>query len=221
MSDFVDRNDQNFLAQTQRAYNVIGPVPVEYGQTMASMTQFQDDRDTYNNAVIAHVAAKDAAKSATAAKDAARAVMEASYRDLNRVAQATAGVTDAMLADAGLPVHAATRTPGGQPTLRPELQVDVNGQEHNITVINPESLKAVRPADARMIELYRAVVAPGVTLPSSISQMTLAGAFTTSRITLQYEGDDIGKTVVYIARYLGAKNQQGPAGTTSTASIAA
>jgi hypothetical protein len=51
--------------------------------------------------------------------------------------------------------------------------------------------------------------------------MTMVGTFFTSRIALQYTSGDIGKTVVYLARYVGTNNAQGPAGSISAASIAA
>ncbi|MEZ0268290.1 MAG: hypothetical protein ACAI43_26485, partial [Phycisphaerae bacterium] len=72
-----------------------------------------------------------------------------------------------------------------------------------------------------MTELYRAVVTPGQPLPSGVDDMTLIGTYTASRVTLQYASADIGKTIVYLARYVGARNQQGPAGTTTAASVAA
>ena len=56
---------------------------------------------------------------------------------------------------------------------------------------------------------------------AGIDDMTLIGTYTSSRVTLQYSSAEIGKTIVYLARYVGARNQLGPAGTTTAASVAA
>lgn len=221
MADFVESTDQGLRSQAQVVSNTIGASPTLYGQTAATMLAFDSLRGGFDTSLDNHVIAQQEAEAKTLAKDADRALLVAALREINAVAQAKPGLSDAELAAANLPVHDTQRTPGTAPTQRPELQVAVNGQEHRLTVINPDTLRAARPAEARLIELYRAVVPAGGPLPTSIDQMTLAGAFTASRVTLQYDGGEIGKTVAYIARYVGARQQFGPAGTLAAASVAA
>ncbi len=221
MSDFVKSNDAEFAGQLTIANTVVGGNPTNYGSSAGTMTAFQSLMDAFKNAKEAQDAAIEAAKGATDFKDAARAEAEAAYRELNRVAQAFPDITDDLLATAGLPVHETNRSALDVPGIRPELRVVTLGQEHNLAVINPDNGKANRPSGARGIELFRAMVSPGEPLPSGIDQMTMVGTFFTSRIALQYTSTDIGKTVVYLARYVGTNNAQGPAGSISAASIAA
>jgi hypothetical protein len=224
MADFVKTSDQDFRAQASLVYTVVTGSPTTYGQTAGTMITFSDLLDDFTTSLADHVAAQEEARAKTQVKDAARALLEAAYRDVNRVAQVQSGITDGQLAAAGLPVHDSTRTPGSAPTQRAEVQVVVNGQEHGITVVAPTNRKAARPPEARFTELYRVLVAAGQPLPSGIDQMELVGVYTASRFSLQYDSDDIGKTVVYAARYVGSKNQPGPAGATGAtvaASVAA
>ncbi len=221
MGDFVKTNDQEFRAQAALANTVISLNPTDYGQTSSSVIVLQDKLDNFTNDKAEQVAALEAAKSATDDKDASRADLEATFREFNRVAQAVPGITDGQLAAAGLPVHESNRSALDVANVRPEIRVVTLGQEHNIAVINPDNGKANRPTGVRGIELFRAMVSPGEPLPSGIDQMTMVGTFFTSRIALQYTSGDIGKTVVYLARYVGTNNAQGPAGSISAASIAA
>lgn len=221
MGDFIKRNDQEFRAQAALTSAVVSAAATNYGQTALTMTAFDNLAGIFANALDEHVAAQEAARAKTQAKDDARAALVAALRSLNAVAQSKVGMTDELLAAAGLPVHDSTRTPGAAPTERPECRVVVVGQEHQVTVVDLDTLRPTRPADARLIEIYRATVAAGAPLPSGIDQMTLVASGTASRYRFQYDSGDIGKTIVYAARYVGAKNQAGPAGTTTAASVAA
>jgi hypothetical protein len=221
MGDFIKRNDQELRAQAALAWAVVSALPAAYGQSATTMGDFDTLLTQFTASLEDHVAAQETARAKTQAKADARAALVAALRSLNAVAQAKVGVSDAQLAAAGLPVHDTTRTPGPAPTERPECRVVVVGQEHWVTVVNADTLRPTRPADARLVEVYRAAVTPGQPLPSGIDQMTLVATGTASRYRFQFDSADIGKTIVYLARYVGAKGQPGPAGTTTAASVAA
>jgi hypothetical protein len=187
------------------------------GQVTAAGAALIDYQDGLNAAATA----KAGAKAAVDGKDQARDLSEVLVRAQVREIQAHPGITDAQRMALGITVPDHTRTPSAPPTERADVNVVTVGQEHRLTVLDQSNNRAKRPDDARGIELYRAVAAAGAPIPSSIDDMTLVGVFSTSRFSLFYEGDQIGKTVAYIARYVGTKNQPGPVGTLATATIAA
>src|SRR6185436_9227732 len=75
----------------------------------------------YATALTAHVAAKNAAESATENKDEVRETGEDFVRTIVRMLQANPDVTDAQRESLGIPVHDSVRTPIAAPTVQPVL----------------------------------------------------------------------------------------------------
>lgn len=65
----------------------------------------------YGNSYSTMVTAHDAARAATQTKDTSKAALIANFRAFARRAQANPNVSDALIAQLGLPVHDTTRTP--------------------------------------------------------------------------------------------------------------
>jgi hypothetical protein len=219
--DWIKRKEREKAAQMALYHAVVAAAPASYKQVAADQTAFGSGLAYFVSTLDEVDAAREMLRSKVEAKDLAEAAITDLFRSQVGKIQADNTITPAAKGAAGIPIHDETRTPGGTPEQRPEVQVNVVGQVHHITIVDSVNRKATRPPEARTIALYRAVLAAGAPLPLGIDGMELLGQFTASRLSLTYAGAEIGRTVVYAARYVGARNQLGPAGTVTAASVAA
>jgi hypothetical protein len=222
VADFVKANDQELRAQLALFNTVVGAGPVPYGLTPAIMLIMDNLAGVFSGALDDHVAAQELAKSRTESKQLAREAAVAEFRTLVAQIQANPNVTDAQRSAAGIPIRDDSRTPAGIPDSRPVIDVaEVEGGRHVLRMTDSATNKRTRPTGAAKLVLYRKVVATGTPAPADLAEMEQVNAYTTSKVILNYDGSENGKTVYYGACYANVKNESGPVSTIVAATIAA
>src|ERR1043165_3582071 len=122
-SDWIKPNVQQFLTQVQNTVNAVTPVLASYGLVAGDLTPISSELSGLAFLISDQEAKADAAKAATEAGDAKRALIEGRYRTLNNKVQANPAVTPALKQAAGFPVK-EERSPVPPPSEPPVVLIE-------------------------------------------------------------------------------------------------
>ncbi len=211
-SDWVKRRDDDLAGQATAMHAAIASAAVAYGSTAAEMTQMQTLVQTF----VDNLALLDDPSTRTEVvrqeKDTAKAALVAFMRSLGRRIQANPAVTAAMKVAATLPVHQTEPTPTPVPGTRATLKV-VKVAGSNIVVLVTDELtptRRARPAGYAGYELFSWVVSGTEMPPADLEKWRYEGQSTRAEATIGYNAEDVGKTVIIVARWFNRKGQVGP-----------
>ncbi|MEZ6125726.1 MAG: hypothetical protein R3C49_21480 [Planctomycetaceae bacterium] len=167
-----------------------------------------------------HLAAQDAAKTATAEKDAALSGLSDELASIARLVKGNDLVTNAMLERLGLAARSTGRTPVPVPTGYPLADVmNTACLEHTLMIINPDSkTRRAKPAGAVGCEIYVAVSAA---VPSREADYRFVALATRSTEVITFEDGQGGQPAHYRLRWVNTKGEAGPLSPVFSATIPA
>ena len=208
-SSFIPPRDAEFNAFANNFAAAVEAKPESYGLTAADAALLKTEIETWDSSYAGMIQKRDQAKSATEAKDAARTKVEALIRTYSKQIQADPDVGNTEKLDAGLPIHSNTRSPKPSPTTAPYAVIEsTNVREHTIRMTDPsQPTRRSRPDNVKAIEILCFI---GEEHPSNINQFHTIGLSSRMKFTHAFPMDDAGKTVWYLFRYVGTRNEFGP-----------
>jgi hypothetical protein len=223
MAGYLPNNDVQFGTWMDTFFAYLEPNVAKLGLTMADVDHVKDEHDTYDFDLNAHIAAQSAARTATAAKDISRGIVEENIRALVNRIQAAPGTSDADREALGITVRGregfaeAGLNPADD---RPLATIDISSRlKHVFKVQNQTAagVKSGRPAGTLGAEIWRKVG----TTPATAEELTLVGIATRSQYVIEYPLEDGGKQAHYMLRWVNAKGETGSWSDTESATIAA
>lgn len=183
--------------------------PAQYGITANDATALTAGQKAWEAAYPAHIAAQQAALSATQTKDEARANFETALRVAAQKVHVTARFDNSLRAAVGLPPREGTRTAVGTPATRPVGRLEAVGPLtltlHFTDELTPTQL--ARPRGMRGCEIFVFIGDAAPTDPAGYTFLTLD---TRTPYTHQHQPADVGKTATYLLRWQNTKGQTGP-----------
>lgn len=223
MADYLPNSDSSLGTWMDTFFAYLEPNVAKFGLVLADVTPAKDKQGTYDFDLNAHVAAQSAARTATAAKDISRTIVEDDIRALVNRIQAAPGTTDADREALGITVRGASGfaeadlNPADD---RPLATIDISSRlKHVFKVQNQTStgVKSGRPAGTLGAEIWRTV---GPT-PATEDDLSLVGIATRSQYVIEYPFEDGGKQAHYMLRWVTSKGETGSWSETESATIAA
>jgi hypothetical protein len=218
MADFLPDNDAELVAWTTNFVTYANANLAALGLVAGDLAPITTNQTTFNTTFNANIAAQNAAKNAAAAKDTARANLETVLRTLVRKIQANAAVTNAQRQSLGISLRGTARTPVGAPTSHPVLAVDTSQRlRHTVAFVDSATpTSKAKPDGVLGCEIW---VKIGGAPPTDPSELSFLGLDTRTPYTVEYSGDDAGKTAHYMARWTNTRAEQGPWSETASATI--
>jgi len=215
-TSFAQMSDAELLSVTQQMITVIGAAPALYHTTAALVTALTTERTTFQNAVTAKAAADSAAQGATTLKNDTRLLLENLARLLRNTAKA-GGTLDSDMQSAAIPVGGA---PVGDPADKPVVLVNTSNRLHHTLTwtdsATPNSKK--RPHNALGVEIWSKIDGPP---PTDESECSFIAMDTASPYVVEYTGDEGGKMIHYLVRWLMKDGSRGTFGDTASATVPA
>lgn len=174
----------------------------------------------YNVKFAAQLAAQDAAKAATVAKDEAQAALLAELSSVTRLIKGNDEVSNTSLERLGLQPRSTHRTPVQRPTEFPLLEVtDSACLQQTLAIINPESrTRRGKPAGVIGCEIYVSVAS---TAPSREADYRLVAVATRGSEVVTFADKDGGQPAHYRARWINSRGETGPFSPVFSATIPA
>ncbi len=221
--DYLPRSDGEFDAWQVNFLAYAATHRVELGLGLLDVAPAVDAGEQWHADYLEHVAAQQAARSATQSKNASRRALVALVRPLVAKIQASAAVEDAERAALGITVPDRTRTPIGSPTSRPLVKVDFSKRlSHRIAFADEKTpLHRARPRGMMGVEVWVKVTALGEAQPAGPADLSFLMLATRSPAVAEYGGADAGKTAHYMVRWLSRRAEPGPWSETASATIGA
>ena len=214
-TDWVERKDASLRGQAAVMHAAVAAAAAAYGSTSAEMTQMEALVQTFADKLDLLDDPATRTEVVRQEKDTAKATLVAFMRSLGRRIQANPTVTAAMKVAATLPVHATEPTPVPVPGTRATLKV-VKVAGSNVVVLVTDELtptRRARPAGYAGYEIFSWVVAGGAgneTPPADLEKWRYEGQSTRAEATVGYNAEDVGKTVIIVARWFNRKGEVGP-----------
>ena len=176
-------------------------------------------RTAWNAGYDAHVVAQAAAEAARQQKEALRASHEALLRQFSQRLQARAETADVQRAGLGITVPDREPTLVPPPSTAPLLNIVTAERLRHVLEASKTPAEGGglgKPVGVRGVQIWRKVGGPP---PAGEADLTFAGEFTRTRITLDYAMGLGGQTVHYQARWVSTRGAVGPWGELASASV--
>ena len=220
MRDYIPTKDADFLNWSANFAAVITANPTDYALDAGQASAYTTLDGAFATAYAAAINPGTRTPVTVAAKDTARNAAVASARQLGQIARKYPGITNELLAEAGLtvpdpipsPIPARVTTP--VLTLQQSTSLTQVIKFKDSALVNPRS----KPFGATQMQLYRKI---GATPPASIADCVFVGNYSRSPITVSFGGADAGDNAYYISRWITARGLEGPPSDQLVATIAA
>lgn len=218
--DYIPARDADLVPWSENFNTVISTGYASYGLSSGQATAF----DTLNTAwAAAYALAVDPGTRTpvtVAAKDTAKATLVATARQYGQIARKYPGITDELLADAGLTVPDPIPSPIPAPTTVPVLSLLTGNSLQDVLRFRDSVLSNPRSKPPGVVGMLLYAYA-GVTPPSSFADYNFVGMKTRMPATVDWAGGSGGKSAYYIGQWVNAKGQVGPNSTPFVHTIAA
>jgi hypothetical protein len=217
-ADYIPAPDDKFDGFQDDFIAYVVAHKTELGVTTAEADALVAKQTTWASAYATHTAAQTTAKSATTAKEDARAPLEASIRSFAGRFQASESITDAQREAMEIPVHATTRTRVGVPTTKPVATVDTSRRlSHIIDFRDADKPRSkAKPDGVAGCEIW---VKVGGAPPADPTELRYVATDTATPYLTEYAGADAGKTAHYWLRWVNTRGEAGPWSDTISATI--
>ena len=217
MSKNPYENEDELTSFATQFATVVAEEPEKYRVTPEEVTRLKSQVEGWANARTANIAAKDAAKSTTQAKQLTRAELTDLLRDLGRRIQADSNVSDAARAEAGLPVHKPSRTPVAVPKTAPIGQIHVEGPLQHSVRFTADTHRG-RPEGVIACRIY---VAFGEKAPGSLENYRMVAQTGRSPFVMSFNAEESGKLAHYVLRWVNSREEVGPMSSPISATVPA
>ena len=224
--DYIPFADEAFNTFQHTFYDVLSnSAPATLGVLPAELAALQAASAAWETALDSWRGAQDAAASAKIAKDQMRAALEALLRALTRRLQANPAMTDSLRASLHLTIADTTPTAAPVPDTAPMLKVDTSERfKHTIAFfsVTPDGKGSrAKPKGAKSCAIFRKIGAPPTVVNGAPTDMDFLALDTATPYVIEYGTADAGKTVYYMARWMGGPHgdQPGPWSETVEATV--
>jgi hypothetical protein len=208
-SGFLPTTDSGLLAWAQNFGAKITLAPSDYGLVAAQATAFNALLTSYETALAAVTDPATKSRTAVANKNSCRDNLKTDARNLSRIVQGTATVTDEQKLSLGLNVRAMP-SPIPRPINPPNLDViSVVGRTVSCRVHSDDALKRGKPAGCAGVFIYSYV---GTTPPSDPSLFKIEGTCTKPTFDVVFPTSVAGGAQVWISvAWFNPRTLNGPA----------
>ncbi|HYF13860.1 MAG TPA: hypothetical protein VD971_02175 [Phycisphaerales bacterium] len=219
MADYIPGPDADFNVWQNNFVTYANANLAALGLVAADMSPITSAQSTWATNFPAHVAAKQAAQAAKAAKDDARRAYVAVIRPLVRRLQASTQVSDAERASLGITVE-QTPAPIGPPATAPVCSIECGARlQHTLRFVDETTpTRRAKPPGVLGVEIWHKV---GTTPPANEGELRFVAVDTNAPYVVSYDAADGGKTAYYWLRWISPSGERGPWGEQSQATIAA
>lgn len=218
--DYIPSADADLVNWSDNFNTVISTGYASYGLSSGQAASYSTLNTAYADAYAAAVNPGTRTATTVAAKDTARNSLVAFARQLGQIARKYPGITDELLADAGLTVPDPIPSPISAPTTQPVLSLQQSTSLTQVlkykdsVLVNPRS----KPSGVVSLQLFRKIA---LTPPASIADCSFVGNYSRSPIQVDFDGGDALKNAYYIARWVTARGLFGPPSDVMAATVAA
>ena len=211
MSDYIPGPDDQF---DHYGRNVFVPYVIanyaSLGLTQAQSNALAAVAIAWGYAWVAYGNADVAMQMATTDKDLKRSIFEALIRELAQIIQNNPAITDVQRTAAGLPIYKTTKTPVSAPNSVPVL-TKVDGSTRGLLRLffaDEHTLASkAKPAGTRGCEIREQI---GGTAPVNPEAMAFLAIVSRAPFRVEFEAEDIGKTVYLAFRWHSTRSEEGP-----------
>jgi hypothetical protein len=179
------------------------------GMTGAQADDLADLVQIFDAALALARAPETKTKATVAAKDAAKANMLLSLRYWAQLIKTSPGISNEVKATLGLNIDDKQPTPVPAPSTTPLISiVGAIPLSHSLRFADSATPdKRSKPAGAILLELRCSV---GTVEPQDIDAVPLRALYSRNPVTVTFDGDDVGKTAWYYARWVTKTGLVGP-----------
>lgn len=207
-TSYMPQKQADQVAWASQFYLVVSADVAAYGVPAAQMTAFSNLNTALQEAWAAANNVTTRTKATVATKNQCLAEMKAAAKRLSSIIQGTAGVTDAMLINAGLTVRKTTPTPKPAPTVAPYVEV-VGNVGRTVTIdLRQSKTHRGRPATAASATIFTYV---GDAPPAEQGQWQFAMNTTQTTAKITFPPSATGNTAFITAFWSGTRGESGPA----------
>jgi hypothetical protein len=203
----------NFMTYANAHLGDLGLIPADMVPITAAQT-------AWHTALLAHIAAVDAAHGTRATKDNTRGELEAQLRSLIADLQRSPSVDDTERGALGIPIRDTQKTPPPAPSTRPVVRVDSGQRLRHVLHWTDEGspTRRAKPAGVQGAEIW---VKVGAAPPTGPSELTFLALDTSTPYTVEFLEADAGQTAHYMLRWVNTRGERGPWSETASATIGA
>jgi hypothetical protein len=218
--DYISPNDPKFNEWVKNYADYIDVNFAALGLTLTQKTALIASVTRWKTDFTAYYEAQASAIAATQKKNASRAIVKSQVRELTKLIQANSNVTDDQRAALGITIPKESKTPTPVPDTRPMAVVEnINRLEHIINYFDEITSRGrAKPAGVRGCEIWYKI---GGEPPADASGLTYLTTDTGTPYIAHFKGDDGGKTVHYMLRWVNTRNEPGPWSETISVTISA
>ena len=223
MADYIPRQDGAFDAWLNQFIAGAAQWYDSHGGD-GPLDPLRDLRDAWEAALAADVAAQNAAKAATVAKNQARAACEQVAREQGRFIQGVADTSNAQRAGMGLALRTDQPGPASiAPATVPLVSVELPARlTHTLRLSDSATpTRTKKPRGVHGAEVWLALTEPGAAAPTNPRAYTFHSVATRPTLRASYAPADGGKTAVYMLRWVSTRGERGPWSEVTTATVAA
>lgn len=208
-ADYIPAGDADFEAWAQNFSTKITATPTAYGLIAGQATTFAGLLVTYIAALASATNPGTRTSVTVAAKDTARANLQANARLLVNIVQGTSTVTPTQKTDLGITVRKTTRTPIPPPATRPlQTVVRSNGPVLDFRIndeLTPDS--RAFPFGAPLCQVFLKL---GASPGTDITTYELLATVGRSVVALDVTDVAEGAIMNFISRFINRRGEPGP-----------
>jgi hypothetical protein len=228
--NYIPRRDAEFAAWVAHFSAAVHQFYEGQGLDPDGLKPFQEALIVWAEDYPAHVAAQQQAEAARAAKDSARAALEAQVRPVARFVQGFPNTTDADRANIGITVRDPSRSAVPPPTSAPAVRVE-NGLRltHRVRFTDTASpTRRGKPPGTLGAEVWLALADPGQPAPplnnpapASNDRYRFLSLSPRGSLDATFPSSEAGKTAYYALRWVSTRGDKGPWSEVCGATVAA
>jgi len=217
-SDYIPRTDADFQNWVVNFSALITAGPTDYGLTAPEATTLAGLTSTFNDALIAATNGSTRGPMTVAAKDTARANLEAFARNLAMKVQNTSTVSNDQKAALRITIRKTGKTPRPAPTTRPIIAIKTVAALQHILEFSDETTSTSRKKPFGVANLMLSWwITPVGTTPSGLPTKSLP--FSSNPVVINFDNADVMKMVSYQACWVTLTGLMGPVSNTAGGAI--
>jgi hypothetical protein len=200
-------SDRELLAELRIYNNAAMAAPADFGLTAAEAAALQGDLENFENSLDEWDAVNAQYDSKLEAKNAAREQALTRGRGQRRITRAHTGISNELLASAGLAPYDDVKTASASPTSAPVAMVDFGKLRHTVNFRDtamPDSIK--KPDGILGAEIWLKI---GGEAPVDNKECQYLATDTATPYLNTFGAADAGKTAWYLLRWVSKNGDKG------------
>jgi hypothetical protein len=206
-TDLSKLSDRDLLAELRVYNNAALANPEAYGLIKAEADALKVDLDNFENSLDEWDAVNAAYDSKLEAKDTARDTALTRGRGQRRITRAHTGISNELLASAGLTPYDEIKTASASPSSEPFALVDFGKLRHTINFRDKETPDTDKKPDSMLgAEIWLKI---GGEAPVDNKDCQYLATDTATPYVYTFDGADAGKTAWYLLRWVSKNGDKG------------